>query len=204
MVPMKTTERKSMSFRDVIKYWSNHPLRWAHHPTCAHFKNHWIVLRNQKICRGCLFFYPSLAVGFLIGLLQASVIQNLLMQAERRTYVAFSLITILFLLGILSIAIPKRTRMAMLIKDVLRLFQGLTVSIMMLVAFLFEDLLLTVVLLAALIFFARSTMFFRKKSHRQICKSCPQFSLRDSLDCDGLKTLKQYRLHWNALLSKKT
>lgn len=52
-----------LKFIEEIK---KEPLVLAHHPLCGKFDDHFFIIRNKKVCRGCLVVYPTALVTLMI------------------------------------------------------------------------------------------------------------------------------------------
>ena len=175
----------------VLSKWIDGPFRITHHPLCTPFEGHTLHIFNRDVCRGCLFWYPGIFTGIIGGLLLglytlAKIPLAILM---------FALIVPTLLQLILSLPHP--------VKDAARFLLGLSTGLTLIVGIFpgYPDLLArAIVLIVYAIVFIPLTIV-RNNRNEDVCKSCPELSLRSDLRCSGYKITRERTAIANTQLS---
>ena len=166
-----------------ISKWIDGPFRLSHHPMCGPFDGHTLKVFDKDICRGCLFWYPGIALGIISGF-----IFGLYKMDKYALAIVMSVLVIPTLLQLL-LTIPRP------IKDIARLSLGLSTGLTIVVGIFPghpELLVRFIVIIVFLIVFIPLTVV-RNEKNESICQSCPEILLRNELKCSGYK-IKRERL----------
>jgi hypothetical protein len=168
----------------LLNKWIEGPFRWSHHPLCSPFEDHTLPLFNKDICRGCLFWYPGIAVGIILGLLLQIYNVN-----EWTLLVVMLLLVLPTLLSVLLN--PPRP-----FRDFSRGLLGLTTGFAPLIIFFPGQQLWYVRIIVLVVF---SVIFFpltgvRNKRNEDICLNCPELPNRAELKCSGYKVLRERQI----------
>ena len=164
-----------------LNRWIEGPYRITHHPLCGPFNGHTVNIFKKDVCRGCLFWYP----GILFGLILGFIFSINWVDAIPLAILQISLVipTLLQLI----IHLPRK------IKDLGRLLLGLATGFSILIVLMpgspvwYGRL---IVLFVFLLIFIPLTVI-RNDKNEAICRNCPEFPLRQSNSCTGYKILLQ-------------
>ena len=165
----------------VISKWVDGPFRTSHHPMCSPFDGHTLKLFNKDVCRGCLFWYPGIAIGVFGGLLLGLYSLN--------KYLLAILMTVLIIPTLLQLILP----IPRAVKDIARLFLGFSTGLVIIVAIFpgHPDLLVRVIVIIVFTIVFVPLTIVRNNRNEAICQSCPELSLRDDLRCSGYKIKRE-------------
>lgn len=159
----------------LISHWIDGPFRTSHHPLCEPFHGHTLRVFKRDVCRGCLFWYPGIA----LGLLSILVINVFAIGPENLAPLMFILVLPTLLQLILSIPRP--------IKDVARLLLGISTGLSLLIVLGYPDLLIRLIVLIVFIIIFVPLTIVRNNRNEAVCASCPQLALRSESKCSGFK-----------------
>ena len=173
----------------LISRWIDGPFRISHHPMCRPFEDHTLNVFGRDVCRGCLFWYPGIVSGLIIGL----IINIFSIDKYFLAPIMFFLIAPTLLQLILHLPRP--------IKDIARFMLGLSTGFTMLIILGFPDLFVRfVVLIVFLLVFVPLTIV-RNNKNESICQLCPELSLRSDNKCSGYKILRERAVIANTQLA---
>jgi hypothetical protein len=165
----------------LLNRWVDGPFRTSHHPMCIPFTGHTLRLFGKDVCRGCLFWYPGILLGLLIGL----IFQVFLIDPINLVIFLFLLISPTLLQLLISIPRP--------IKDIARLSLGLSTGFTLLVVLFPGQQIIEVRIfaLASFLFFYIPLTYVRNNRNEEICQNCPEFSERSESKCSGYKIRRE-------------
>ncbi|HKZ42115.1 MAG TPA: hypothetical protein VJ044_14215, partial [Candidatus Hodarchaeales archaeon] len=166
--------------RFQLNRWIEGPYRWSHHPSCSNFFGHTVKFLGREVCRGCLFWWPGIVAGIILGLvLQVHAVNEITLAS---TMIALVSPTLLSAVWIISRKVKDVSR------GLLGIDTGFAVDI---VVFPGHNVLLVriIVLIAFLTIFLVLTRS-RNQKNESICAVCPELPMRGSAQCSGYKALR--------------
>ena len=165
----------------LISKWIDGPFRTSHHPMCSPFNGHTLRLFGRDVCRGCLFWYPGISFGIVLGFLFNLYSMN----KYNLAILMFVLITPTLLQLIFSIPRP--------IKDIARLLLGFSTGLTLLVGIFpgHPELIVRLIVLTVFTIVFIPLTVVRNNRNESICNSCPELPLRNELKCAGYKIKRE-------------
>ncbi|MHA1399892.1 MAG: hypothetical protein ACTSQE_06070 [Candidatus Heimdallarchaeaceae archaeon] len=165
------------------KRWLMYPYRFAHHPICDKFSEHFYTIKGVKVCRGCFNLYAGQFVGIILAFISVFVLHI-------SYWIPFIVTYALFAFTPLSITLhPPRK-----IKDFFRILLGIAIVSSYLViilaiielfqVFSFGGVIVIVLILLTHILARIILVPLREKDNRKACETCEQFTLPR---CEGMK-----------------
>lgn len=165
----------------IISKWIDGPFRLSHHPMCSNFGGHTLNIFGKDVCRGCLFWYPGILLGLIIGLLFGLYDYNKYYLA----IIMFALIAPTLLQLLLSIPRP--------VKDVARLLLGISTGLTFLVGIFpgHPDLLVRAIVIIVFLLAYIPLTVVRNNKNEAVCQSCSELPLRSDSKCSGYKIIRE-------------
>jgi hypothetical protein len=166
--------------------------RFAHHPTCSQYKNHYFNFGKLKLCVGCTSLYSSIIISLIIYLTIPHIFRNIPL-----------ILAILFLFGCFSALIhflvrPKRKIM----KSVFRASAGIGIAAYLaMIMFLRLWWLQVILILFLLAGFFSYGLIRGKGNNMKKCSSCPLHTAE--IPCNPIKNTNIKVRKLNELVSKE-
>ena len=166
--------------------------RFAHHPTCSQYKNHYFNFGKLKLCVGCTSLYSSIIIALIIYLTIPSIFRNIPL-----------ILATLFIFGCFSAMIhflvrPKRKFM----KTVFRASAGIGIAAYLaMIIFLRLWWLQLILILFLLAGFFTYGLIRGKGNNMKKCSSCPLHTAE--IPCNPIKNTNIKVRKLNELVSKE-
>ncbi|MFW9993271.1 MAG: hypothetical protein ACFFD4_14605 [Candidatus Odinarchaeota archaeon] len=132
-------------------------------------------IRGRKYCRGCSLFYPSVAVGIIIGLLFDLY--------RLDPFILGPLMTLL----VLPTMITLMVRLPRIIRDLNKTILGLNTGLALVVIILHPLLIVKTIVIVVLITGSWLVEKHRARKDYKKCLECSDFDKRQSYECAGLQ-----------------
>lgn len=172
------------------------PLLLAHHPLCDCFKDDFVIVRDIRICKGCLTTYPPFLGGVAVGLiLWISAFQFPPEIAQVHFLIIWAIIGLGFFLA-KNAWFLKKSKMG--VRTILFALSGIV--FIALLSFSRLDLVLLAYLLASAL--SITVAYFRLKRLNATCEKCPEFAIRGR--CSGLKPFSDFMAEIDSIPSVNT
>jgi hypothetical protein len=168
----------------LMNKWIEGPFRLSHHPLCSPFGNHTLNLFNRDICRGCLFWYPGIVIGIVLGFLSGiHYVNEWILVVPMFFLVVPTLLSVVF-------NPPRR------FKDFSRGLLGLATGFAILIVFMPGPQLwyVRIIVLGVFLIIFGPLTIVRNDRNEAVCHSCPEYPKRGQLKCSGFKTLRERQI----------